>query len=338
MKLRNLLPIILLSVILALGCSPKSNQEMTPDQQIAVLNAKIKKNSKDAELYYQRAEIYLQLEKVNDAINDLIKAVELEPKVVKYHTLLGDAYFKNGNVENSYKSLQEAIRLEPKNLEANLKLGEIAFYSKDYDRAMECLTKVTSVDKNNRTAFFMKGYIYKETGDTTNAVYYFRRVIDLYPDFEPAYEEMGVLYANIHNPLAVEYLNTALKLEPKNVNALYAMAMYFQEIEEPDKANEYYTKILEIDPLNKFAWHNRGYMEMVLYEDYDAAIDFFTQAIDADNQYVEAHSNRGLCYELKGDRNNAKICYSTALSIDPDYEPAKKGLQRVKQDSGMETL
>src|SRR5574344_585383 len=312
-----------------MGCNHQK-EKMSRSEELQLLDAKIKRNPKNADLYYQRGKILLEIKQVNDAISDFRKAISLDDGKVEYYTALGDAYFSNGDVGNSYETLQKALKLDPKNLEALLKMGEISFYSKDYDRAMETLNRVTKIDKNNRTAFFMKGVIYKETGDTTNAVYYFRKVIDLYPDYDPAYEELGMLYAQHKNILGVEYLNTAIRLEPKNINALYGLAMLYQDVEEPEKANELYVRILEIDPKNKYAWHNRGYMEMVLYEDYNAAIEFFTKAIDCDNQYVEAHTNRGYAYELNGDKNNARICYQTALQIDPNNEQATAGLNRLK--------
>lgn len=305
-------------------------KDIDRDEKLLMLDAQIKKNPKDAKLYYERGKLLMELEQVNDAILDLKKATELDDSKPEYFTSLGDAYFMNGDVGNSYTALQKALKLDENNLDAILKLGEISFFSKDYDRALEELSKVTKIDKNNRTAFFMKAFIYKEMGDTTNAVQLFRHVIDLYPDYAPAYEELGLIYANAKNILGEEYLNTAIQLDPKNINALYALAMLYQDLEEPEKATDLYVKILEIDPQNKYAWHNRGWMAMVFFEDYDAAIGFFTQAIDADNQYVEAHTNRAYAYELKGDKTNARIGYQTATQIDPSYKPALEGLERVK--------
>ena len=335
MNLKKLSHALLVTAMIAFAstclfsCHQKA-KDMDRDEKLMILDAKIRKNPKDANLYYERGKVLLELERVNEAIYDLKRAVDLDNDEVEYHTALGDAYFMNGDMGNSHTSLQKALKLDPKNLEALLKMGEISFYSKDYDRAMETLSQVTAIDKDNRTAFFMKGYIYEETGDTANAIFYFRKVIDLYPDYEPAYEELGMLYAQHKSRLGVEYLTTAIQLEPNNVNALYGMAMLYQDLDEPDNATKYYSRILEIDPQNKYALHNRGYIEMVFYNDYEAAIRFFSMAIGADNQYIEAHTNRGYAYELKGDRNNAKICYQSALHIDPEFTLAKEGLDRVK--------
>lgn len=317
--------LMMLACLMSCG-NNKDLESMSVAEKLEFYNAKIKRNPKTAELYFERGQILMEMQNVNNAIRDFQKATELNSNEVKYYTALGDAFFSNGNVGESYKALQEALRIDENNLEALLKMGEISFYSRDYDRAIETLTKVTKFDENNRTALFMKGFVYMEKGDTSNAVGLFNKVTELYPDYAPAFEQLGMLYAFKHDKLGEEYLNTALKLDPKNINVLYGLGMLYQEIEEADKANEYYVKILELDPNYVPAWFNRGYMALLLYEDYDAAIDFFTKVIELDNQNVDAHFNRGLAYKYKGDNNNAKLCFQAALNIDPNYEPAKKEL------------
>lgn len=313
------------------ACNRGGDENLDREESLKLLDAKIKKDGENADLYYQRGRVLVSLgkEKNNthyfiEAIADLDKAIELDDSKPEYYTALGDAYFANGDAGKSYNALQNALRLDEDNFEASLKMGEIAFYSKDYDRAMESLNVVTSQDKDNQTALFMKGFIYKETGDTSNAVYYFRRLIDLYPEYEPAYEELGVLYAQHQDPLAVEYLNTVLNMDPQNQNALYAMAMFYQDIEDMERANALYVKLLEINPQHKYAWHNRGWIEMMYYDDYDAAVELFAKAIDCDNSYGEAHYDRGVAYELMGDKAKAEECFKAAAEVGYVPESTKK--------------
>lgn len=309
------------------ACGSVSIEGLSPEEALQVLDSKIKRHKKDADLYYQRGSVLLEMGKqkndtkyITSAINNFEEAIKLDDENIDYFIALGDAYFACKNFGKSYSALNRALKIDENNFQARLKMGEVAFYSGNHELAMENLTKVTEQDRNNLTALFMKGFIYKEIGDTANAVTLFRKVIDLYPDYEPAYEELGMLYAQYKNKLAVEYLNTALTLEPQNTNVLYGLAMLYQDLEEADLANEYYVKILEIDPNNKYAWYNRGWMELVLYEDYNNAIDFFTKAIECDNRYADAYYNCGLAYEKLGEKAKAKQYYDEALAIDPNYK------------------
>ena len=332
MKHQTLIALLLLPLFAAMtGCNHSTpTDDMSNEEILQVLDIKIHKNPKDDNLYYDRAKIYLELNRVNDAIADLSRAVSINNKEFKYHMLLGDAYFANGNVEKSYQSLQRALELEPESQEAFLKLGEIAYYSRDYDRAMENLSKVTAHDPQNRTALFMKGFIYKETGDTTNAILLLRKVCDYHPDYAPAFEELGMLYADHHDPLAVEYLNTALRLQPDNTNALYGLAMYYQDLNQPERAEELYKQILDINDNHKEAWHNRGYLQLFTYGDYPLAIEHLTRAIQCDSTFIEAWTNRGCAYELTGDKQHAREDFMAALRLDHTFQPALDGLNRTK--------
>lgn len=332
--MKHKIPFLLtLVALLVLGVSCRETTDApvhSPEETLKVLDAKIYKHPKDAGLLFQRGQVYMELHRINEAIADLSRAVSFEPKKIEYHLLLADAYFANGDVEHAYTSLRNALDLDPDNDEAILKMGEIAYYSRDYDRAMENLSKVTAKDPNNRTALFMKAFIYKETGDTSNAVVLLRKVCDLYPQYDPAFEELGILYAMRHDAMALEYLGTAIQINPQNTSARYALAMFHQETGKPEQAEEIYKQLLDINPNHKEAWHNRGYIQLFFYGDTEQAIDYFTRALQCDPEFIEALANRGCAYELEGNLEKALADYRAALDLDHTFQPAIDGINRLK--------
>ncbi|MBR1792421.1 MAG: tetratricopeptide repeat protein [Bacteroidales bacterium] len=327
------IPLLLLAfAVFFASCGNNKNnvdESMTPEQVIEVLSVKILKHEKDHELYFQRARMLMQVGKVNDAISDLVVATQLKNDNPDYYLLLADAYFANGDVEHSYSTLGKVLELDANNQEAILKQGEIAYYSRDYDRAMENLSKVTAKEPNNKTALSLKSFIYKEKGDTANAIVLLRKVCDLYPDYGLAFEELGVLYSMHQSPLAVEYLTTAIRLDPQNINAIYALAMFYQETGQMDAAEETYKQLLDVDPNNMYAWHNRGYIELFHYADYPLAIEYMTRALQCDSLFIEARVNRGCAYELSGDKISAERDFRIALQQRPTFQPAIDGMARL---------
>ena len=333
MKHISTLTLFLVGFILLVGCNTTDNNaklgEMNADQAIEVLSVKLHKNSKDHRLYYQRARMYMQVGRVNDAIADLKKATQFKKDDEEYLTLLADAYFANGDVQNSYKTLGRVLELDPDNKEAVLKQGEISYAMKDYDRALASLSKVTELDPGNQSALAMKAFVYKEKGDTASAIILLRRLCDLYPDNSMAFEELGVLYANRQYPLAVEYLQAAIRLSPSNPNPVYALAMFYQERGKMTEAEELYKQVLDIDANHKYAWHNRGYIELFHYGDAETAIDYFSRAIQCDSLFAEAYANRGWAYDLYGDKRLAEQDFLSALNIQRDFQPALDGLKDI---------
>lgn len=319
-------------ILIVFGChrnedlNGKSNEE-----KLNILDYKISRDKGDAKLYSQRAEVFWEMGRVNDAINDLNRAIQLDKDNATYHHRLGDAYIRTGNSAKSYEALQRAEELDPKNLNIKLKLGEVTYHSHDLDRSLEHLTQVTAVDPNNRTALTIKSFIYKEKGDTAAAITLLQKICSLYPDHPTAFEELGNIYATHQSALAEEYLLTALRLDNDNNNIRYSLARYYQEVGKMDLAEEYYKQIIDSGSNDADAWHNRAYIQLFHYGDYELAADYFTQALTCDSTHVASLVNRGIAYELLDQRQKAREDYLHALRIDAQFAPAIEGEKRTRQ-------
>lgn len=284
--------------LLTIGCRHHEITDDMPDSvKLELLDINLERDPDNAELLAARAKVLFRLHKLNEAAFDIKRALDADPDNLEYLLLKADISFANGNIEGSYQTLETAERLSPDNQEVQLKMGEITFYSRDYDRSLKYLSKVTERDANNRTALFMKGFIYKEKGDTASAVKLFRRVCDKFPDYAPAFEELGVLYASRNENMALEYLNTALQLDPSNTNVMYALALFYQSHKDMENAETFYRNILDLNPASADAWHNLGYIELTYYSDYQRAIEYFDKALEINPQMENAIANRQLAIE-----------------------------------------
>lgn len=290
--------LLFLLPLLATGCGPKHIDDDMPDSvKLEMLDINLQRDPDNPEILAARAKVLFNLQRIKEANFDIDRALKADPENLEYLMLKADVAFANGNIEESYRALESAERLTPNSQEVQLKMGEITFYSRDYDRSLTYLTKVTGRDPNNRTALFMKGFIYKEKGDTASAVQLFNRVCDKFPDYAPAFEELGVLYASRNNPMALEYLNTALQLEPSNTNAMYALALYYQDHQDMESAETLYHQILDINPASADAWHNLGWIELTYYTDFERALEYFDKALEADPEHPQALANRELAQQ-----------------------------------------
>lgn len=290
--------LLFLFPLLAASCGQREiNDDMPDSVKLELLDINLERDPDNAEILAARAKVLFNLKRVKEANYDINKALEADPENLEYLMLKGDIAFANGSIEESYRALEAAEKLAPDNKDVQLKMGEITFYSRDYDRSLKYLSKVTEHDANNRTALFMKGFIYKEKGDTASAVKFFNRVCDKFPDYAPAFEELGVLYATRGSAMAVEYLSTALRLEPSNSNAMYALALFYQDRQDMENAESLYRQLLDLNPSSADAWHNLGYIELTYYSDYQRAVEYFDKALEADPEHPQALANRQLALE-----------------------------------------
>ncbi len=330
------LSLILVSALFMVfvSCGPSGGDENTNANdsvapELADLNRAIGENPTEASLFYKRCVWYLEHQEAEKALGDISKAIELQPKVPLYHRTMSDVYFAMGKPQRSRDALNKAIEIDVEDTTAYLKLAELEFYFKEYKGTFDFLDKALKLDPYNSKAFFIRGMAFKEMGDTAKAIKALQTAVEYDQEYYHAFMQLGILFSIKHNPLAVEYYNNAIRLNPKSVEAYYALGMFYQENEEYNKAIETYTTLLKIDPKYKFAHFNLGYVHLVYLRVYDVAVQHFTRAIEVDKNYAEAWYNRGYSYELMGDVMNARSDYKQATMLKPNYQRAVDGLNRL---------
>jgi len=328
----------LLAVLLFFGCGNNSGKDdnVKTDSlpaDLATLNKKIAEDPKNAKLYQQRAVYYLQNKSLEEALNDINKAIIIEPDNSDLYLTLSDIYFAGGKITKCQEALNKASEMDPDNAEVFLKLAELFFYQKDYKKTFENTGKALKIDNLNAKADFINGMALKDMGDTLKAVKSFEKAIEKDQQYFHAYMQLGLMYSVKRSRLAIDYFNNALNLNPKSIEALYALAFFYQENGEYNKAIEKYTMITQIDPKNKQSYYNLGYIHLVYLLVYDVAAKYFTSAIQCDPNYAEAYYNRGYSYELLGNINFARADYQQALKIKTNYQRAIEGMNRLDKIS-----
>lgn len=296
---------------------------------LAKLSKQIEDNPKDATLYNQRAKYYIDHQQLDKALNDVNRAIALDDKKVDYRLTLSDVYFSGGQITKCEDVLKSTASLYPDNAEPILKLAELYYYKKDYDKTFENTSKALDIDELNAKADFIRGMAYKDLGDTAKAVKCFEKTVEKDQQYFHAYMQLGLLYSKKKSKLAESYFNNALNVNPQSTEALYALAFFYQENEEYNKAIEKYTMIIQLDPKNKNAYYNLGYIHLVYLRVYEEAIKYFSEAIKIDPNYAEALYNRGYCFELLGNVNMARQDYQMALKVKTNYQRAIDGLNRL---------
>ncbi len=296
---------------------------------IGKLTDRIQRDSANPGLFQQRAMEYLAQGNFNLAMRDMLMAIELNPEEPSYMLTLSDIYMGMGLLENSMEALQKALELDPDNMESMLKIAEINLILQNYKGAIEYADKAIEQDRTNPLPDLIKGYTYAEAGDTVSAIKSYLEAVSKDQKNFDAYIQLGLIYSTAGNPLAIDYFNNALNIDPQSMEALYALAMFYQENGEAEKAISTYNRMLVIDPANVYANYNMGYVHLVLLNDYEQAITYFDKALEIKPDYHEALYNKAYCLELLGEYQAAADLYNEVLSIEVNYQKAIDGLNRI---------
>jgi tetratricopeptide (TPR) repeat protein len=331
MKVIQFLWIILAFVVLS---SCRNNQgsgigTVSSDEELASLNAQIAKNDKDASLYLKRAGIFFNRQLLNDALADLNKVLELEPKSTPGYLLLSKVYILMGKPQQALESLNVACNLDPGSMEAFLEKAKLYLVMKDYENCAVAVDKVLELDNRNADAYYIRGVALDENGEAAKAVEAFRLAVTSDPGHYDALMQLGYAFSESNPSMAIDYFSNAVKADTSSIEALYNLGMLLQENEKQDRALEIYDKILRIEPTNKLALYNSGYVNLVYEKEFSKAADFFSRAITIDSAYTDAYYNRGYAYELNGDIQKARKDYERVLQLRVNDPKAVGGLNRL---------
>jgi tetratricopeptide (TPR) repeat protein len=337
----KLLQLTFILAIALLACKPEAKKKDgivekilkdTIDPHIKGLSDSIAANPDDAALLDRRANYYLGKHDLPRAKADITKAMNIDSTKAKYFVTLSDVAFMSNKTSESKRALEKAILLEPKNIDAHLKLAELYLYVRQYKISLKHIDEVIAVDKYNAKAYFLKGMDFKEIGDTNRAISSMETTIEQDPEYYNAWMQLGIMHASRKNPIALDYYNGALKINPQSTEALYNKAIFLQEgLGKPNEAKKVYEQLLAVDSLHPHALYNLGYLEVAGNRNYAKGLQYFMKSYRSDPSYADAVYMMGYCEENMNKISEAISDYKTALSLDSKHYDAMEGLKRLEK-------
>ncbi len=109
---------------------------------------------------------------------------------------------------------------------------------------------------------------------------------------------------------------------------LYNIAQVYTATREHEKAIEYFTATIRMDPYYSEYHNERGNAFLALGR-YDEAVRDYHEAIRVSAPYQEVWTNLGQCYRRMGRLEDAAAAYSRALDLEPDVEVARGARAQV---------
>ncbi len=300
-------------------------EQLTP--QIADLSTQIKGNPQNAGLFYARANEYFEYGNMKFALEDYKKAYRLDSLNATHALGLSDCLFELNNADGAIGVLQDYLKNDPNNIDILINLGIDYLYlpKPQYQKAGETFNQILKIDVQNSEAYFYKGIIYKETGDTTNAISNFQTAVEADPDYYEAFMQLGLLYGAQNNDIAIKYFDNAIALDPTNNEAHYAKAKYYQDRGRLGEAISYYKKIIVADPQDANAIYNLATIYFGI-DSIQQAYRFYDLAIKQAPAKAMGYYGKGMCAEELKNTEEAISLYNQALNLDPDLKVAEERL------------
>ena len=330
------------------GEQEAENQETQQDSTVQIVDSleyykqKLKADENNPNVIFERAQYYIRHAEVDLAKADLESILARDSSVLKAQKLYADIALSNLDLETSKYHYEYILKKDSTNTGALIGMGKI--YSALDSRAMAIyyLSEALKVNPYLPEPYFMKGLIYrtdyysrhpedpKKEESWSIAVSSFQTAVEQDPDYYSAYIEMGVMYDEVGDSIALEYYNSALDIFPESLEAWYNKGMYYQNRGYVDNALHCYYTLNKIDETWADPYYNIGYIHLIMTEELDSAVYYFERSTELDPTFYQAYNNLGLAYEKKDDRVNAKKYYLKAIDINPDFQLAKDNLNALQ--------
>lgn len=298
--------------------------------QLKDVNAALLKDPNNASLYNKRAGVYLGLKQFPEAVGDALRAIKLDSTQALHYNTLVDVYFAQNKTRQAKDLLEIMEKKFPENTEALLKLGELFYLVKQYQKGIEYVNKALKINENLAKAYYLKGSIYRESGDTARAISSLQTAVEQDSKFEDAFYDLGIIFAARKNPLALEYYDNILRINSANENARYARARLLQDLNKTEEAIAGYESILAKNKNCENCLYNLGAIYLEIKKDNKKALEYFTKAVEANPNYLEAYFARGYTYSALKNKTSAEADYKMCLKLQANYEPAIQGLRELK--------
>lgn len=297
---------------------------------IRSLSEQIEKDPENGELYYRRAVMYYEDKYLDRALADIEDAVKIDAMNPLFQFYKGRVLYAMNRTQEAAKAYESALAVKPDYQEATMKLAELYYVVKEHTKSINHLNMVLAADPGNADALFYKGMNQKEMKDTLKAIASFQKALENDKDYYDAAMQLGLLFAAKKDPIAIEYFSTAIRLNPRSVEAYFGRAYYYQLTKQYQKALFDYRKVIDFDPSNDKAYYNVGYINFEAQK-YDEALRSWNICIQMNNHNIDAYYMRGLLHEARKNYKDALLNYQFALELDPNYTLAKEGRDRMSK-------
>ncbi|HSV87648.1 MAG TPA: tetratricopeptide repeat protein [Bacteroidales bacterium] len=187
-------------------------------------------NSQSAANLLEKAWEKFNKKEYEEAIGLFDQLVEKDENQVEAIYGRACAYCRNEEFESALKDLNSLIKIDGRHFRAYHVRGLIKGAEEKYKDAIKDFEKVISLSKDNQEAWLDLGGAYLMLQDYTTASMAFEKAIDLDKACPHGWYGKGVvaLYKKEYKK-AIEFLNAAIKLYPKHLNAILARAeAYFE--------------------------------------------------------------------------------------------------------------
>jgi len=325
----------------------------------AIVDAILAEDSSSAEGLFVRAKVQLAEGKLDEAISDLRRVMDLRSGWAQAHLMLGSALFMRGDHLAARSELQRALEVDAGLLEARKMLARVQAALGDnaaaveegrrvlgenvdddalrilvaqslvrerkFDEGLAELNRIPP-ERRGAEALYAMGRVHRFRGETQLARSLFEQALDQRPgnaDLLRALLELDHADGSIE--ASRERIEAALEESPDDAQLVHLSGLAALLAGDGTTAERQLRRAIDLDP-NQL----RFYETLARYFQATGRpgdmVATYEKAVAARPDAAPLQLIMGTLYELQGQREKATEAYERAIELDPELAPAKNNL------------
>lgn len=325
--------ILFTATLLLMGCS--SNKEASPFDEVltnptfAGITDSINEDPKNDKLYFRRAILLNTNNFPEPALADFQKAWLLK-KEEQYALGIGTLLLEK-KPDSATVFLNSALKEIPNSLLLQLNLARSYAAQNKSDEALALCNSILQTNPEQADILKMKADLLSKKGNTTEAITVFEKAYSLAPyDVELNYL-LALKYAESKNNKVLALTDSLIKADSLGIHAepYYYKGIYYATINDKEKALSYFELAIAHDYNFLEAHIEKG---AIYYEkkQYDEALKVFNLLLTISPKYAATYYWIGKCQEATGKKEDARLNYLRAYSLDNNLIEAKERADSAK--------
>lgn len=277
-------------------------------------------DANQAQVHIALGIIYYGTGKIDSAIEELQRAIELQPVIDDAYNWLGRCWQRKGQIEKATECFEKAIYLRPGYWENYNRLGICYYFFGRYQDAAEQFRRVITIQPDNYLGYNTLGGIYNLLGHYDDAITMHRRAIEIYPN-PASFANLGTDYFYLGRyEDAIDAYESALKLDPRddvlyrNLGDVYLRVAKSVEAEDQfRRASELLIERLRVNPGDAGLLARLANCQAKLGRA-EEALSSITRAVSAEPHNVELMYQHAVICALVGRADDAMAQLGRAIA------------------------
>ncbi|HEX8491413.1 MAG TPA: tetratricopeptide repeat protein [Pyrinomonadaceae bacterium] len=205
-----------------------------------------------AAAHWGLAKAYEGLERYSEAVQEIVRTIELDPNNLDARVRLGNYYMvgKQPNIAEGERLAKEVLAKDPNFIEGHILMASV-LYAQDREhpeKALASLNRAIEIDPKRVESYLSLARFYTTIYDKTKAEETLRRAISVAPSSALAHAEYGRFLVSTNRAGEAEAeFRKAVEVEPDAREPRIALGSFYIVNKQFDKAEEVYKALAELE-------------------------------------------------------------------------------------------